>query len=97
MIGSADWSIFVGIITYIIGIVFAAIYYLRYKKVYLIVNIASICTYIFSVFYTWDVFELSRNWILAMLVLSTLVMFFLGKYFSKLELKKAKKQIKKEK
>jgi len=92
MIGSADWSIAVGIIIYIIGIVFAAIYYLRYKKIYLIVLIASICTYIFSVFYTWDVFELSRNWILAMLVLSTIVMFFLGKYFSKLELKKVIKQ-----
>lgn len=84
---AADWSIGVGVLVFIIAIVFAAYYFFKYKKVFLVVFIASIATYVFSVFYTWDVFELNKNWILAILAFSTVVMFFLGKYFSKLDLK----------
>ncbi len=86
----ADWSIAVGIITFIISIIFAAIYYLRYKKIFLIVLIASIATYVFGVFYTWDVFEPGKNIILVMLLVSTIIMVFLGKYFAKFELKPSK-------
>lgn len=86
MVGSADWSLFLGVLTYMVALVFAGYYYFKYKKIFLLFFITSIATYIFAVFYTWDVFELDKNWILAMLVVSTFVMFFLGKYFSTIEL-----------
>ena len=89
-VGYADWSIAAGILTFIIAIIFAAIYYMQYKKVFLVVIIASIATYVFSVFYTWDVFELNKNWVLGILVASTIVMFFIGKYFSTIDLTPAK-------
>lgn len=86
----ADWSIALGILTYIVALILAIIFYIRYKKVYLVVIIASIATYIFAVFYTWDIFELNKNWILAMLVLSTLIMMGLGKYFSSFKIEEDK-------
>lgn len=90
MVGQADWSIAVGILVFIIALVIAIIYYVRYKKVYLIAFVASVATYVFAVFYTWDVFELHKNWILIILATSSFLMLFLGKYFSKFELKKDK-------
>jgi len=89
--GSASWSIAMGILTFVIALIFAAVYYVKYKKVFLIVLIASVATYVFSVFYTWDVFELNKNSIMLLLVISTIIMFFLGKYFTNLELKPQKK------
>lgn len=83
MNGSADWSIAVGILIFIIAICFAIYFYLKYNKVYQIVFIASISTYIFAVFYAMDVFELSKNWVLSLLVFSTILMMLVGKYFSK--------------
>lgn len=94
---AADWSIAVGILTFIIALIFAAIYYLQYKKIFLVVLIASIATYAFSVFYIWDVFELNRNLVMLLLGISTIVMFFIGKYFSTLELKRIKHTSLKEK
>ena len=82
----ADWSIALGILVFLIAIIFAAIYYFRYKKIYLVILISSIATYIFAVFYTWDVFELETNWILLMLVMSTIIMILLGRYFSNIGL-----------
>ncbi len=90
MAGIADWSIAVGILVFIVAVVIAAIYYWRFKKIFIVVLTASIATYIFAVFYTWDVFELKKNSVLAMLVVSTIVMIFLGKYFSKIQLKNDK-------
>jgi len=87
----AQWSIAIGILIFIVALVFAAIYYYKYKKLSLVIFIASISTYIFSVFYTWDViFELNKNGILIMLLISTILMVFLGKYFSKFEIKPSK-------
>jgi len=80
MIGSASWSIGVGILVLIVAIIFAALYYLRYKKVFLVIYISSIATYIFAVLYTWDIFEINENGILGLLLISTLLMLFLGKY-----------------
>jgi membrane protein implicated in regulation of membrane protease activity len=90
MAGTADWSIAVGILVFIIAIIFAAYYFLKYRRIFTVVFIASIATYVFAVFYTWDVFELNKNMILAILAISAVVMIFLGKYFSKYELKPAK-------
>ncbi len=90
MVGQADWSIAVGILTFIVAIILATIYYFKYKKLFLIVFISSIATYVFAVFYTWDVFELNKNWILAILLMSTALMIFLGNYISKFDLSPAK-------
>lgn len=87
MAGTADWSIAVGVLTFIVAIIIAAVYYWRFKKVFLIAFTSSIATYIFAVFYTWDVFELSKNWVLLLLLISTGLMVLLGKYFSKINLK----------
>jgi len=87
-----DWSIVLGVIIFIIGIVFATMYYLRYKKIFMIVYVASVSTYIFSVFYLWDVFELSKNWVMFMLMISTVIMFFLGRYFGSFNLKRISKK-----
>ena len=83
MAGSADWSIGVGVLIFIIAICFAVYFYLKYKKVNQTVFIASISTYIFAVFYAMDVFELSKNGVLGLLVISTILMMGVGKYFSK--------------
>lgn len=90
VVGQADWSIAVGILTFIIAIILAVIYYFKYKKLFLIVFISSIATYVFAVFYTWDVFELKKNYVLAILVVSTLIMILLGNYISKFDLSPAK-------
>lgn len=87
---AADWSIFTGVIVYMVAIIAAAIYYYRFEKVYLIFHIAAISTYIFAVFYTWDVFDLNKNLVLLMLLVSTILMVFLGKYFGSFELKPTK-------
>ena len=94
----ADWSIAVGIMVFLVAIIIAAIYYLRYKKVFIVIYSASIATYVFAVFYTWDVFDLNKNLVLLMLAISTIIMMFLGKYFSKIDLKqiKLKKKSKKD-
>ena len=90
MTGTADWSIAIGFFVYLIGIIFALYYYFKYGKISLVAFVASISTYIFSVFYAWDIFELNKNYIMIMLLVSTGLMFYLGKYFSKLELKPSK-------
>lgn len=90
MAGTATWSIAIGILVFIIALIFASYYFLRYRKIFTVVFIASIATFVFAVFYTWDVFNLNKNMILVMLAISTIVMMFLGKYFSKYELKPAK-------
>lgn len=85
---AADWSIAVGVLVFLVAIVIASIYYFRYKKVYLILFIASISTYVFSVFYMLDVFEFTdKNIVLLVLGISTILMFFVGKYFSGFKLK----------
>jgi len=87
VVGTADWSIAAGILVYLIAIVFATLYYYRYKKIFLVMFVTSIATYIFAVLYAWDIFELNKNWVMLMLLISTGLMIFLGKYFSKIELK----------
>lgn len=86
----ATWSIAIGYLVFITAIIFATYYYFKYKKIFLIVLIASLATYVFSVFYAWDVFQPDRNIILIMLIISTVIMVFLAKYFSQFKLKPSK-------
>ncbi|MFW6008530.1 MAG: hypothetical protein ACOCP8_04615 [archaeon] len=82
---SADWSIALGVLVFIIAIIFAVYFYLTYKKISLVIFISAISTYIFAVFYTWDVFELNKNLVLLLLTISTVLMIFVGSYFSKIK------------
>ncbi|MFW5705140.1 MAG: hypothetical protein ACOCXG_04840 [Nanoarchaeota archaeon] len=82
----ADWSIAVGVLVYFIAIIIAIILFLRYKKWSLVVYTASLATYTFAIFYTWDVFELEKNAVLIMLVVSTVLMMLVGRYFSKVKI-----------
>ncbi len=86
----ATWSIAVGVLIFIIAIITAIIFYYRYNKVSLIVFIASISTYIFAVFYTWDVFQLNKNYVMLLLLISTIIMFLLARYFGNYNLKASK-------
>jgi len=90
MVGTADWSIAVGILVYLVAIILAVIYYFKYKKIFLIGFIASIATYVFAVFYTFDVYEPNKNYVLSILIISTIIMVFLGNYISKFDLVSAK-------
>lgn len=93
----ADWSLALGVLIFIVASIVAIIYYLRYKKLFLVLFVAAVATYLFSVFYIWDVFELNKNLVLLLLIISVGIMFFLGKYFSKITLKKIKHTSLKEK
>lgn len=78
----ADWSIIIGVLVFIIAIIFAIISYVKHKKIYQILYILSVSTYIFAIFYTWDIFELTKNLVLIMLLISTILMLSVAKYFS---------------
>lgn len=78
---SADWSIAVGFLVYFIALIVAIIYYVSFRKFSLVLYVASISTFIFSIFYAMDVFEFNRHMILLTLVISTVVFYGLGKYF----------------
>ena len=78
---AADWSVPIGITVFIVGIIVAAYLYLRYRKLHLVGFVAAIVTYIFAVFYTWDVFDLQRNAVMGLLLVSTALMIGVGKYF----------------
>lgn len=86
----ADWSIALGVVIFLIGIVAAIIYYLRYKKWFIILYVAALAVFIFSIFYTWDVLELKGFGVMLLLALSAGVMIFLGKHFSKVTLEEDK-------
>lgn len=91
MVATADWSIAVGILTYIIALVFATIFYIKQKKISTILLIASIATYIFAIFYTWDIYEPEKNIVITMLAISAIIMLLIGKYFKQISLNKKTK------
>ena len=88
--GQVEWSAPVGVLILLIALVIAAIYYFRYKKIYLITFVASLSTYVFSIFFIWDVFELNKNLVLLILAISTLIMILIGKYFSNIKIEISK-------
>jgi hypothetical protein len=88
--GYADWSLAWGVLISVIAIVASVLYYLRYKKWFLISYIASISMFIFSVFYTWDILELKGISVIGILLASTIGMIFLGKHFSELSIEEDK-------
>lgn len=93
----ATWSIALGILIFAIAGIVAIYFYTKERLLSYLFFIASIATYIFAVFYTWDVFELENESVLLILAVSVLLMFFLGHYFSKVSFKEERKRVNGEK
>ena len=85
MSSGADWSIVIGILIMLIAIVVAIILYLTKNKFSNVFLIASIATYLFGIAYVFDVYDTTKNWNLIILLSSTIIMFFLGYYISKMK------------
>lgn len=71
------WSIFS------IGFIMAIILFARYKKLYPVLYLISICLYIFTAAFAIDVFELGKFGILTILVISAIIFMLLGFYLSR--------------
>ena len=70
------WSLF------IIGFIVAIILFAKYKKLYSVFYLISICLYIFTAGFTIDVFEFKEFGILTTLVISAILFMLLGFYLS---------------
>lgn len=78
------WGIF------FIGLVIAIILFAVKRKFYPVMYLASISTYIFTIGFVIDAFDLSKNWVLLLLAFSAVIFIILGTYFAnKFEGKKA--------
>lgn len=82
----ATWSIPIGILILIIAIFFAIYYYIKFKKIFLVLIIFSISSFIYGIFYVWDVFSLKRNLVIILLLGSATSLFGIGQYLSSIEL-----------
>lgn len=83
-LGPFGWGIF------FIGLVVAIILFAIKRKFYPVMYLASIATYIFTIGFVIDAFDLSKNITLLLLALSALIFILLGFYFAKkFETKKA--------
>lgn len=75
--GILGWGVFW------IGLVIAIVLFIKYKKIYPVVYLISICLYIFTVGFMIDIFEFGRLGILLSLFFSAIVFMLLGFYLSK--------------
>ena len=71
------WGIF------FIGLVVAIILYAVKQKFYPVMYLVSIATYIFTIGFVIDAFDLGKNVVLLLLGLSAVIFILLGFYFSK--------------
>jgi len=84
----ATWSIAVGIFLAIMAVIAGIISYFLNRKYYPIAFITGIGLYIFSVFYTWDIYSLDKNKVMLLLFLSTIVIILIGYLINKTTKKK---------
>ena len=77
------WYPVVGHFSFWVGLIISIIIYSIKRKWYPILFIISVALYIFTVGFIMDVFALSRDGILLMLVLSAAAMIGMGFYLSK--------------
>mgnify|MGYP006272084335 CR=1 FL=1 len=89
---AADWSIGVGILIFIIALVVGIKYFISFRKFSVLFLTAGIATFLFGIFYSWDIFQFERNVILAVLIVATLIMFVLGLYFKNVNFEKVNKK-----
>jgi len=98
MIGEITWAIPIGILLFLEATFLILYLFEKYKKVSYVLYTLGLNLYVFSIFYTWNTYENNKNLILIMLVLSSLILFVLGKLIFKpktknLEKKKSKNKI----
>ncbi len=65
------------------GLVVAIILFAIKRKFYPVIYLVSIATYIFTIGFVIDAFDLSKNWTLFLLALSAIIFIILGVYFAK--------------
>ena len=75
-LGPFGWGIF------FIGLVVAIILFAIKRKFYPVMYLVSIATYIFTIGFTIDVFDLGKGGVLLVLAFSTVVFIGLGLYFA---------------
>lgn len=73
---------FLGWSTFWIGLLISIILFIKYKKLYPIVYLLSICLYIFSVGFMIDIFKFGKLGIMISLIFSSILFILLGLYFS---------------
>lgn len=71
------WGIF------FIGLIVAIVLYAIKRKFYPVMYLVSIATYIFTIGFVIDAFDLNKNWVLLLLALSAIIFMVLGWYFGK--------------
>lgn len=81
-IGGIFWVTFV--ISLIACIVFLIVSYAMTRKFYSLMYVLSVFSYINFIAFTIDAFDLSKNWIIFLLGLSSVLLIGLGIFFSKI-------------
>jgi len=76
-LGAYGWSIF------IFGLIAAIILFSIKKRFYPVMYLVSIATYIFTIGFVIEAFNLGKEWVLGLLALSAVVFISLGVYFSR--------------
>lgn len=75
-LGPFGWSIF------FFGLVAAVVLFAIKRKFYPVMYLLSIATYIFTIGFVSDAFDINKNGILLLLAFSAIIFIFLGWYFS---------------
>lgn len=76
-LGVFGWGIFY------IGLVTAIVLYAMKRKFYPVFYLVSISTYVFTIGFAIDAYDLSKNWVLFLLAFSAVYFILLGFFFSK--------------
>ena len=84
----ATWAPVVFWVLLIPLIIVLLIVYLRSKQLYRLLYILAVFTYAMTIMYWIDVYQLGRNSIIGLLVLSSLLMILIGRLFHKNEKRK---------
>jgi hypothetical protein len=78
------WSSGIGWLVFIVGAIAGLFIFNRYRKLYPLFYLISLCIYIFTIAFAIDVFNLGRSIILLLLALSAVVFLALGFYLSRI-------------
>jgi len=70
------WGIF------FIGLIIAIVLFAIKRKFYPVMYLVSIATYIFTIGFVIDAFDLSKNWVLLLLAISSVIFILVGLYIS---------------
>jgi hypothetical protein len=81
-LGAVFWATFV--ISLVASIVFLIVSYSLTRKFYSLLYVLSVFTYVNFVAFTIDAFDLSKNWIILLLAVSSLLLIGLGIFFSRI-------------